>query len=334
MPDRANARQGLLNRVGWGDATAVFLAGDASDRTYDRLTLAGKSAVLMDAPPGKGDDPATFVAVAAHLNAVGLSAPQLIGQDLTHGFLVLEDFGDAVFANVLRRQPAQEAQLYAAATDAVIQLQAAPPMPGLPTLAPTDWAEAAALVLQHYRAAACPDPCDVASFTAQLGTLIASVAPERPVMILRDFHAENLIWLPDRRGPAQAGLLDFQLAQMGHPVYDIVSLLQDARRDVGAQTATQVGQRFCQASGMTEAEFAQAAAVWGTQRALRILGVFARLAQTAGKTTYLALMPRVWGHLQASLRHPSLDVFAQMLAQILPPPTPDVQRKIAQHAVR
>lgn len=331
MTDRESARQALLQRAGWGGASAAFLAGDASDRTYDRLTRGAQTAVLMDAPPGKGDDPAAFLAVAAHLSALGLSAPQPIAQDMAQGFLLLEDFGSAVYARLLDTEPDREAALYAVAIDALVCLQSASPMPGLPALSPLEWAGAAALILRHYAAVKTDRPPDDQTFVDCLSALIAQVDHGNPVMILRDFHAENLIWLSDRRGVAKAGLLDFQLAQMGHPVYDVISLLQDARRDVGAQTVLMMQRRFCGAMGMTTADFSMAAAVWGAQRALRIMGVFARLAQNAGKTAYLRLMPRVWGHLQASLAHPVLADLQQICAPLLPPPTPGFLQKVAQH---
>ena len=329
---RPAARHELLIDAGWGAATAAFLAGDASDRTYDRLTRGSDTAVLMDAPPGKGDDPATFLAVAAHLNAVGLSAPKVIAQDLLHGFLLLEDFGNDVYARVLARDPERENDLYAAAIDALVALQSTAPMPGLPALSPMEWAQAAALIFPHYVAAMTGERPDDSAFVDCLSVLIASADTGKPVMILRDFHAENLIWLPDRTGAARAGLLDFQLAQMGHPVYDVVSLLQDARRDVRPQTVQMMQHRFCEAVGMTAVDYGKATAVWGAQRALRIMGVFARLAQHAGKQSYLPLMPRVWGHLQASLAHPAMAALQQICAPLLPPPTPEMLRKVGQYA--
>jgi N-acetylmuramate 1-kinase len=331
MIDRGPARQALLQSADWGVASAAFLAGDASDRTYYRLTRGAETAVLMDAPPGKGDDPATFLAVAAHLNAVGPSAPPLVAQNLAQGFLLLEDFGDAVYARVLGAAPDREAELYAVAIDALVQLQAAPPMSALPALSPQEWADAAALIFRHYAAAGTDESHVDRAFVDCLATLIAAVDNRKPVMILRDFHAENLIWLPQRKGAARAGLLDFQLAQMGHSVYDVISLLQDARRDVRPETVLMMQRRFRDAVGMTEADFSMATAVWGAQRALRILGVFARLAQHAGKTGYLRLMPRVWGHLQASLAHPALAALQQICAPLLPPPTPEVLHMVAQH---
>ncbi|MGL4321610.1 MAG: aminoglycoside phosphotransferase family protein [Paracoccaceae bacterium] len=332
MPDRLMARRALLQRAGWGDAVAEFLAGDASDRRYERLKLGATTAVLMDAPPGKGDDPAVFLAVADHLLALGLSAPRLIAGDLPHGFVLLEDFGDDLYARLLAKQPGMEQRLYTSALDALARLWAAPAMRNIPDLSARDWAEAAALALTAYRAAATGKEAPTADLIACLSPLIMAQETLPKVMVLRDFHAENLIWLPHRKGAARVGLLDFQLAQMGHPVYDVVSLVQDARRDVQTETVNSLRQQFCMITGQTTADHDRAVAVWGAQRALRIMGVFARLAMQSGKTGYLDLMPRVWGHLQENLRHPLLSDLKMLCDQLLPEPDPAVREHIRQKA--
>lgn len=323
MTDRCALSQSFLQTAGWGDAQRQHLAGDASDRSYDRLSLGQTTAVLMDAPPGKGDDPAIFVSVAAHLAALGLSAPRIPAQDLHNGFLLLEDLGDGLYAREIARSPALEACLYGAATDVLIHLQAAAPAPGLPDVSPTDWAQAARVVLDWYRFAITGIRADAADFVTVLTDLVATHANGPRVMILRDYHAENLLWLPDRSGLARVGLLDFQLAQLGQPGYDLVSLLQDARRDVSAETESAMCARMITAKGTDAAEFHASYAVLGAQRALRILGIFARLCLQAGKSQYLPLIPRVWGQLQHNLAHPALAPLAAICANLLPEPTPE-----------
>jgi N-acetylmuramate 1-kinase len=334
MSDRAAAKLVFLQAAGWGEARRQFLAGDASDRSYERLFRGAARAVLMDAPPGKGDDPADFIAVADHLLRIGLSAPRLLAKDLAHGFLLLEDFGDAVFARLIDSDSSQERLLYGVAADALIALQAEPPLVGIADLGARDWAQAAAFALDWYRFAAIGQRVDTAPFVRCLGDLIGRYGDGPRVMVLRDYHAENLVWLPDRVDAARAGLLDFQLAQMGQPVYDLVSLLQDARRDVGVATVAQVKQQFRDACGQSEQAFSLAYAVWGAQRALRILGVFARLCLIADKPGYLRLMPRVWGHLQHNLAHPALRPLAQICDDLLPAPSAGVLASIAAQAGR
>ena len=328
MADRRTLSQSFLHSAGWGQAAHAHLAGDASDRRYDRLTLGHKTAVLMDAPPGSGDDPAIFVSIAAHLNALGLSAPKILAQDLPHGFLLLEDLGDALFAREVTRDPAQEAPLYAAATDVLAHLQSAKPAEHLPNPTPADWATAATFALTWYRYAITGDRENARDFTAALTDAITAHANGPRVMILRDYHAENLLWLPDRQILARVGLLDFQLAQLGQPGYDLVSLLQDARRDVSPATETAMITRMITATGHTATDFQTAYAVLGAQRALRILGIFAKLCLNDAKPNYLPLIPRVWQHLQRNLAHLALAPLATICANLLPEPTPEHLHRI------
>jgi hypothetical protein len=147
-------------------------------------------------------------------------------------------------------------------------------------------------------------------------------------LILRDFHAENLLWLPGREGLARVGLLDFQLGQLGQPGYDLVSLLQDARRDVDPATEAAMTLRFASATRIEPDRVAAHYAVLGAQRALRIIGIFARLCLKDGKPGYLRLLPRVWGHLQRNLRHPALAELRRVCDALLPPPTPEILQRI------
>jgi N-acetylmuramate 1-kinase len=328
MTDRATLSRAFLISVGWGSADRRFLAGDASDRSYDRLTKGAETAVLMDAPPGKGDDPATFMAIAAHLAGLGLSPPRILADDLQNGFLLLEDLGDALFARLVAQDPAREAPLYTAATDVLVQIQRHPAPAGLPNLSAQEWAKAAEFALDWYAFAITGQTPDGNQFRHALADLLALYADGPRVMILRDYHAENLLWLPDRAGVARVGLLDFQLAQMGQPGYDLVSLVQDARRDVSAQTEDAMIRRFVDATGGDMARFATGYAVLGAQRALRILGVFARLCLKSGKPGYLPLMPRVWDQLQRNLAHPALAPLARICHDTLPDPTPEALARI------
>ena len=326
---RLDLSQRFLHASGWGAAERRFLAGDASDRSYDRLRLGAKTAVLMDAPPGRGDDPAAFIAIAQHLGALGLSAPRLLAQDLDNGFLLLEDLGDGIYARLLVATPGAEAELYAEAARTLLHLQNAPLPPGLPDLTAQDWAEAAAFALDWYRFGITGTRCDTGNFSARLTEALARHADGPRVLILRDFHAENLLWLPERQGLARVGLLDFQLAQAGQPEYDLVSLLQDARRDVNPDVEAKTCAAFREVSGKSATAFSAAYATLGAQRALRILGIFARLCLHGGKPGYLRLIPRVWLQLQQNLRYPALAQLALLCHDLLPEPSPDRLARIA-----
>ena len=267
------------------------------------------------APTPSGEEIAAFTRIARHLAARGLSAPHILAEG--EGLLLIEDLGDALFARRLAEAPGLEHGLYAAATDLLPRMQAAPPPPGLPRFDPARLGEMTGPAFEWYAPGAA-HPGQVAATVAELADrLLAGPA----VFAHRDYHAENLIWLPERAGDARVGLIDFQDAVLAHPAYDLVSLLRDARRDVAPDLARAMTRRAVAALGAEEAGFAAAAALTGAQRNLRILGIFARLARRDGKAGYLALLPRVWAHLQADLAHPALAPLARRLAG-LPAPEP------------
>jgi hypothetical protein len=319
---RAEALTDFVALAGWTEAHRKPLAGDASARRYERLTLPGTSAILMDAPPGQADSVADFARIDRHLRSLNLSAPAILAEDATAGFMLLEDLGDGLYPHQIAMAPAQELPLYEAATDVLLHLQAHPAPLGLPDLTALDWAEAAAMAIDFYRKAMVGDAEGRAEFVTVMAETLVSHADGPRVLILRDYHAENLLWLPDRTGLARVGLLDFQLAQMGQPGYDLVSLLQDARRAVPEAVEAAMIRRFAEGSGATLAVFQTAYAALGAQRALRILGIFARLAAVEGKTRYLPMIPHVWAQLQRNLAHPALHDLRTTCERLLPAPEP------------
>jgi aminoglycoside/choline kinase family phosphotransferase len=186
-------------------------------------------------------------------------------------------------------------------------------------------AREAALVRQWWMPAAGAEPsADLAAeFDALVAESTVAVAPCRDVLVLRDYHAENLIWLPERIGAARVGLLDYQDALAGHAAYDLVSLLEDARRDTSPDLREAMIRRYLDRHpGLHGAAFRAAYAALGAQRNLKIVGIFARLAIRDGKPRYLSLIPRVWGHLQSDLAHPALAPLRDWVARHVPPPDP------------
>ncbi len=324
MTDRTVLAEALIAQTPWANATRAPLAGDASNRRYERLTdpATGRTAVLMDAPPDRGEDVEPFVRIANHLRAVGLSAPEIYAEDNQNGFLVLEDLGDDLFSRVLTKDPSQERRLYEAATDVLLHLHVAPILP-LPSYDPTLMTELAALAFTKYAQAVLGDhDADARErFELRFADILLQETSGTKVVVQRDYHAENLIWLPEREGVQRVGLLDFQLAMLGHPAYDLVSLLQDVRRTVPPGIEMQMVNRYIAASGMDDHDFRTAYSVLGAQRNLRILGVFARLATDYGKPHYVDLIPATWAHLMRDLEHPALIPVAGILRDALPEPT-------------
>lgn len=302
----------FLTRAGWAESAQEPLAGDASARRYTRLRRADGTAILMEDP---GGDVALFARLAEHLCELGLSAPRVLARDDAAGLLLLEDLGDGLIAR-LATDPTREAALYREAVDALVELHRHPAPPGLPEATPEHMASMTDLAFTHY--AARPDAA--APAIDALRGILAETCATTDVMVLRDYHAENVLHLPERVGAARAGLLDFQDALRGHRAYDLVSLLRDARRDLFPGTAEMAVAHYLQATGTPEAPFRAALAALGVQRNLRILGVFARLASERGKPGYLRLLPRVWDHLQADLAHPALTPLRPHLG-VLPPPS-------------
>lgn len=330
MTDRDALIAAFLDRAGWGDASVAPLAGDASNRRYLRLHLNGAPAVLMDAPPDKGEDVRPFITIDELLLSAGLSAPRILAADKDRGFLLLEDLGDAIYARQIERDPPCEEPLYEAAVDVLARLHRNPIPGGMAAYDAATMGPLAGLAVEWYLGGVTGR--GVPELVSELADLVRSLCQthtsECTAVLLRDYHAENLIWLADREGLARVGLLDFQDAMAGHPVYDLVSLLQDYRRDVSPAIVASMKSRFLSASGPDPEVFEAAYATLGAQRALRVLGVFARLCLRDGKAHYVDLIPRVWSALQTNLRHPSLASLAMFVNAHLPPPEPDLLERL------
>jgi aminoglycoside/choline kinase family phosphotransferase len=327
----------FLADCGWGGVDPEPLAGDASFRSYYRVRENGRRAVVMDAPPPQ-EDVAPFVAVAALLRDLGFSAPEILAEDRRQGFLLLEDFGDDTYTRLIARG-ADERELYALAVDTVAALQCAVARRGAPDLPPYDEARLlaeAVLLVDWYVPAVLGTPLPAATrdeYLALWRRILPQAALPRPTLVLRDYHVDNLMRLPDRPGVRGCGLLDFQDAVRGPPSYDLVSLLEDARRDVPAGLRQEMTERYLAAfPALDRALFARSAAILAAQRNCKILGIFMRLWRRDGKPHYLAHIPRLWRLLAEDLSHPALAPLARWLGRHLPPAAriiPDLQPRAA-----
>ncbi|HEY7809536.1 MAG TPA: phosphotransferase [Allosphingosinicella sp.] len=296
----------FLSEHSWGGAEIRPLAGDASFRRYFRVHRAdGTTAVLMDAPPDK-EDIGPFLKVAGHLLDRGFAPPRPLAIDRTRGLLLLEDFGDDRVGPLLQRAPEQERPIYEGAVDILARLHEQPSPEDIPPYDDPAMAREVALFTDWY-APAVEIEAEEASFLdawRQVWADVAQVAAEQPVMVLRDYHADNLMVLP---GLGQLGLLDFQDALAGHAAYDLVSLLQDARRDVAPELEAEMLERYAAAANVADPErFRAHYEILGAQRNTKILGIFTRLWKRDGKAHYLPLQPRVWGYLERNLAHAAL----------------------------
>lgn len=326
MPDRSALILGFLGKTDWALAHRRTIAGDASNRRYERLTRTdGATAILMDAPPDKGEDTRPFVQITEYLRKANLSAPRIYAQDTANGFLLLEDLGDDLFARIVAEFPKMERPLYEAATDVLLHLHRFDP-PNLTRCDPRMMTDMISLAFTWYRRSVLGHTNEAAQteFQDAFHEALKPLDARIDVMIQRDYHAENLLWLPERSGTARVGLLDYQDALIGHRAYDLVSILQDARRDVSQDTAREMITRYADAAAIELSEFEADYALLGLQRNLRILGIFTRLSLANGKPHYVDFIPRVWGHIQTNLAHSALRTIAPLINTALPEPTADV----------
>ena len=357
MTDRETQRLDFLAAAGLADAVRAPLPGDASTRRYERLTTpAGSTLMLMDQAASSESPPCdpswtpeqriaagwnatarlsagrveAFAAVAAHLCATGLSAPGLPALDAPKGLAVLEDFGEAVFARVIE-DGQDEAPLYIAAVEALARLHETP-APEVLSGPAGDWPlltyDATALQggadlfvdwLPKLDPRLSFDTAAVAEWRAVWAPVPAEGEAAASVMAHRDYHAENLIWLPGREGVRRVGMIDFQDAVRAHPSWDLHSLLQDARRDVSPELETMaLDHYFSLRPGTDRKEFMRLYAGLATLNEARILGIFARLVARDGKPRYRAFMPRMWAHLNRNLKQPGLEGVAAWFDRHVP----------------
>ena len=303
--------------AGWGGADIAPLPGDASFRRYFRLVRGSESAMLMHAPPPH-EDPAPFLHVAHWLNENGMRAPAIFAEDAAKGWVLTEDFGNDRMRDWLDLNPADEAAAYAAAVDALVALHRLPAGP-FPAYDMATYAREAALLTEWYCPAQGLD-VDAAGYAAAWEEALAPVLERQHpgVTVLRDYHAENIMLLGGQAGAPQ-GLIDFQDALVGHPAYDLVSLLQDARRDVPEVLEGAMLAQYCSGAGISDDDFLADYARLGAQRNAKIVGIFTRLDRRDDKPKYLAMIPRVWAAMERDLAHPALAPVARWFDANIPP---------------
>ncbi len=312
-PDRQGA---LLQAAGWADAVGAALSGDASARSYRRLTRPdGATAILMRAPVGTEADRASlaaFLRVGGHLSALGLSVPETLAADPDAGLLLIEDLGDATLARLLAADPETAETAYA--------VIAAEVLPQLARAALPDWAAhpdpAGQAAMIDLTLGLVPDPGALSDLRAGLAEALAQHCVGPSVLALRDCHGDNLIWLPDRDGARRVGLLDHQDALALPLGYDLASLIDDPRRDLPEGWRTGLILRFAKALDMAPADIELRVATLSLLRNLRILGIFHRLATQMAKPQYRAFLPRTGLLIDRAVAHPALSGLRAPVAEL------------------
>jgi len=358
--DREALKGEFLRAAGFADARRELLTGDASTRRYERLHRSdGTALIFMDqppavetsaCPPGAGPDERralgynalarlaagrvdAFVATAGWLRAQGLSAPAVVAADPAAGLAILEDLGDDLFARLIE-DGQDEAPLYDAAIEALVRIHEATPPEVLaydgvawPLLSydRTALATADGLFLEwlpKLKPEQAFDGAAAAEWEALWEPIRTRGEAGATVFCHRDYHAENLLWLPRRAGPARVGMVDFQDALRAHPAWDLSMLLHDARRQVTPEReAASLDRYFALRPDVDRAGFMADFHALGALNVARILGIFARLATRDAKPRYAALMPRLWGYLDRCLADPEMASLKAWFDRHAPPET-------------
>jgi len=319
---RLEQQQQFCIEQGWGMAEIFPLPSDASFRTYTRLIRGNKSVMLMDAPP-EHENLGAYVHVGAHLKSLGIHTPDIYAHDLELGFALLEDFGDDTFTRLLENGR-DEHTLYERAIEVLVHIQKSPK--AMAIKAPLYDESLLLLEAERFidwfvpavrRRDVTPAERDI--YLAGWADALTHVSGDRSMLVVRDFHVDNLMIVAGIEGIASCGLLDFQDALIGSPAYDLVSLVEDARRDVQDSTRALVFDRYFEAfPDIKRHEFERNMALLGAQRHVKVLGLFARLSMRDNKHIYLKHIPRVLRLLDNCLSIPELHAMRRIIDKMVP----------------
>lgn len=307
IPEKATD---FLNDIDWAGAQIKPLAGDASFRRYFRVEKEDKLAILMDAPPPH-EDPKPFIDMAQYLTRAGFRAPQIYGSNLEHGLVLIEDFGDQRMREHLDDKPQDEDAIYRQAIDIIIKLSNAEPA-NVPAYDEATYIREVNLLPEWYLPAVNIE-CEIETYENLWKEALTPLYASKKVTVLRDYHAENAMLLSD----GDMGIIDFQDALVGHQAYDLVSLLQDARRDVSPALEQKMLSYYAENIAIDE-DFLDHYAILGAQRNAKIIGIFARLCFRDGKHKYLDYLPRMWGLLERDLENPALNIIKKWFDETIP----------------
>ncbi|MBN9543567.1 MAG: phosphotransferase [Alphaproteobacteria bacterium] len=323
--DRPSLKREFLEKHNFGDCKIIELVPDASRRTYSRLiNKNGDSYILMDAPP-EHESVGSFIKVTNTLRSMHLSAPEIIHFDEKEGFVMLEDLGDDSINKFISNNPHFEEEYYLKCVDVL------------------------STVYQNFSEHNHYDNYDINYFLKE-GKIFADyciyspsrstteneelnheykelltslydliLEPTKKTLVLRDYHADNLHILPMRKGVNSIGLLDYQDALVGHPCYDLMSLLEDARRDVGAATVHKCVDKFISDNSFDHQDFMFAYYIWALQRNLKIVGIFNRKVYRDGNLNYQKFLPRVWRYIIGDINQPHLMYFKNFIEKVIQP---------------
>ena len=326
--DRDAECEKFLNEAGYLSYKKEMLKGDASRRQFYRLTKEDKTVIFIDANPLKGEEPEAYAAVTDYLRRHQINVPEIYAQNIMQGFFIVEDFGNDLVNNIVAADAALQDDLYKKAIDVLVDIQS---IPLQEVISSDDFTyrlreydvnrliSEARLFTDWYVPELTKRPISYAArdeFISILRGLLLPVVNEDNVTVLRDYHADNMMVVSEK-----IGLLDFQDAVLGNKAYDVVSLLQDARRLIADDFEKKMIEYYCEKAKITDKDaFMRNYLILGAQRNIKILGIFVRLFVQDKKKQYLEFLPDVWSYLEKDLQHPVLSPLKSWFDRWLPLP--------------
>jgi aminoglycoside/choline kinase family phosphotransferase len=288
------------------------IVGDAGLRSYYRIVNNNVSYIVMDCPSNYCSVK-PFIDIANYLRDKGFSAPEIIGRDVDQGFLVIEDFGIVSIKDYLlgnnESDSSRRKKVYQLIIDLLVSLQAQEIPKNLQEFDITLLCSELEVFVDWYIPYAYKRELTIQEFEEFVKiwqNILLMQTPMLNSIVLRDYHVENMMYL-EREGVNKLGLLDFQDALYGSPVYDLVSVLEDARIEVSREEALGYIEYFAARKEMEMDSVLLNYHILGAQRNSRILGVFARKANRDNDKSYLQYIPRVLKYLEYDLSHSTLE---------------------------
>ena len=329
MTKREEQIKELLRKNNLLCAPTEKITSDASNRKYLRLTKGNKTVILMDSNPEKNEPVNNFIYFTNFLRKHHFSAPKIYDSDIPNGLLLLEDLGARNFADILKVKPKVETNIYKEAVNQLIMIQSKETPKQAKPYSTEILIEEALLFTEWYLGETNSSRLST-QFTSLLTPLLKKIDQTKPTLVLRDFHAENLIWMNSRKNFKRVGLLDYQDALIGHPAYDIASLLKDARRDVSIEVRDIMTNHYLEKTKHNKDLFLRDYSILSAQRNLKIIGIFSRLSIRDKKKNYVKLIPRVWKNLENDFMHPDLKNLSKFINAVAPYPNVKILKNLSQ----
>ena len=297
----------VLN-CGFKEEDIIPIKNDASFRKYYRIK--NKKLIVMDAPPDKGESIEQFRAIADIIHTFNLSAPQITSFDTKHGFMLLEDFGQTSFSNILNKD--NESKLYKKAIEVLIQINKQSKskekkISKLKSYSIDLLVNESLLFIDWYlekRKGELVSSDQKKEFIKILNDFYNNIKPQSSTLVLRDYHVDNLFFLNNQKSLKQVGLIDFQDAVIGSPLYDLASLLEDVRRPLRRNLQKKLLEIYIKAISINGQDAEREMRFFSIQRNLKILGIFCRLSIRDKKDGYLKYLPNAVKLLRKNLQDP------------------------------